>query len=340
MSDLKKKFLDMLFEPEDETVEEGPIKDIDSNPKQKKNVSNKNIPNAKDVLYGKQNVNNSFRDIKNLVSSEDNKHKEDDVKFSYELKQNISPIFGNILDQDYSKRSISEIEKQKATYSGSNEQYSGVIISPIFGYDSGKANSARGSLDSKPTFDDMSSDYRKQYDYRSEPAFEMPEESNQEAVQEAIQEAVSELSTREYSFPKDLGNDFGNTTDYEDITNRLNDLTKNDSELSSKIEEIQSIQDELRNEEEKNTEEEEEITPIEDYPDEIYEDDYSDQPSESEYYEPQEKTHSELVDSFAKLLDLDDDTTTTHDVSLFDYSDLNEDSDEKDFFDEIAKEDK
>lgn len=192
MSDIKKKFLDILFEQETEEIEaEAPLVDVKVEKKEevKHNEKKESIksPNVKDVLYGKQDKPSSFIDYFEVPKRE--KPVDTVNEAPYEMRDNVSPIFGPITQKEKKKKTATEKEIQKAV-SSATQEYTGIVISPIYGYDTSKANDARKQLLNKPQKIEDTGDYLYDFD---EPAFEIPEDMT-ETIKEAIQEAVVELN--------------------------------------------------------------------------------------------------------------------------------------------------
>lgn len=200
MSDITKKFLDILFEPEAEEVEaEAPLKDIKENNKDIKNISKQQTksPNVKDVLYGKQNKPSSFIDYFEVPKTE--KKVVEETSETYEMREKISPIFGPITQKEKKKKQVPEKDIQKAV-TVSTSEYTGIVISPIFGYDVAKANDARKTLNDKSSTieeENIVTDPSEDLFSDKEPAFEIPEDMK-ETIHEAIQEAVVELNAVPY----------------------------------------------------------------------------------------------------------------------------------------------
>lgn len=200
MSDITKKFLDILFEPEAEEIEaEAPLKDVKENNKDIKNISKQQTksPNVKDVLYGKQNKPSSFIDYFEVPKTE--KKVVEETSETYEMREKISPIFGPITQKEKKKKQVPEKDIQKAVTVSTNE-YTGIVISPIFGYDVAKANDARKTLNDKSSTieeENIVTDPSEDLFSDKEPAFEIPEDMK-ETIHEAIQEAVVELNAVPY----------------------------------------------------------------------------------------------------------------------------------------------
>lgn len=150
-SDFKKKFLDILFEPEEPEV----TKESTISPQPQPQV--KTI-DAKEILYQEKPKNSSFINLEEKSSKKKEEVKPQEIKKSeevkpklirdddknYVIKDNVSPIFG-MLEQ---KKPESKIVKKdlKSTINPSkytSNEYIGGIISPIFGYDTEEADKAR-----------------------------------------------------------------------------------------------------------------------------------------------------------------------------------------------------
>ena len=148
MSDFKQKIMDILFE-DDGTEEVAPEASNTQNEKKKASSVR-----AKDILYDKNNSHQTF--IEYLSDDLKQKDKEEKVINKKEIKEkeesyhsieNVSPIFGSVNGKpeikDMPKKDV--VEEHPAFYSSG--EFTGIVISPIFGYDSIKANEARKSLD-------------------------------------------------------------------------------------------------------------------------------------------------------------------------------------------------
>lgn len=309
MNELTKKVLDMLFEPEkDEVTEEGPIKDI-STSKQKTNPLK-----AKDLLYGKPSDRKPFLDYEDKQQQ----YKKEETNI-YVKQGNVSPIFGEIRTNDRTKDVPSDLDRQRAT-TITNSDYQNIIISPIYGYDSTKANSARGTLKGENQ-NNLVSDYRNDSYSYTEPGFEMPEDDTYESVKEAVEEAVTELSS---SYNQDHSEIFeDDLTIYDTMENKLDDMI-----------------------EETGFTEEHDFTNINDTIDNANRVIEENKKRESEYYKPELRTHSELVDDYTKILETGEipvikqnkTNKSNESISLFDFDDLNND-DGKDIFDELIGDD-
>lgn len=140
---IKKKFLDILFEPDDE--EEKKVQ------KSNTSVNNDNAPlKATDLLYGKKTSKSSaFINLADEVNKEDNTEdvSNSEEKPFYTSSPNLSPIFGNI-DSNKKKKTFSTNGAVDFAYTDKpNGNYLDMVMSPIYGYDTNSANEARSKLD-------------------------------------------------------------------------------------------------------------------------------------------------------------------------------------------------
>lgn len=130
--DIKKKFLDILFETEDdeeEVVVDEPLKDV--------KLEEKTTPlKASDLLYNrKQSI--SFL---NIEKKEETKTPEK-PRETYNVKPNLSPMFGIVdnLKDDEVEEIVPVEEEKPVNMTGplkkTHDSYLGTIISPIYGYD-------------------------------------------------------------------------------------------------------------------------------------------------------------------------------------------------------------
>ena len=157
-NDLKKKFLDILFEPEEEDiVEESPMSEVNRTKVSHEKKTNEEVkvskaPKANDILYGDgaKEANKAFINYKESTRQtipETPKYvKEEkvaDLSETYELKRHISPIFGET-EEKVTGRKEEVIKKPVAPMPSMNKgDYTNVVLSPIFGYDSASADKAR-----------------------------------------------------------------------------------------------------------------------------------------------------------------------------------------------------
>jgi len=133
--DIKKKFLDILFEPEPEPEKQGkvivkaPLQDISA----KKEVNEVKEPVVQVKKTPFINLNEEKKEDVNIECSD---VKEKPNK-SYEYTQNISPIFGVI--EEPHKKTSTKIYTDDSQTSKPSSSYLGTIISPIYGYDANKS---------------------------------------------------------------------------------------------------------------------------------------------------------------------------------------------------------
>ena len=131
MTDIKKKFIDILFEP-DEEPEEEIVRPVKNKEKPEKTTS---PIKAQDILYRKGG--SVFIDYNAMQESP--KKSEDKPLFEepYELSSHISPIFGPI--EDNSSKSETTIDGSGQTQIRKPaDSHLDIITSPIYGY--GKAD--------------------------------------------------------------------------------------------------------------------------------------------------------------------------------------------------------
>lgn len=133
--DIKKKFLDILFEPEPEPVKPGkvivkaPLQDISA--KKEVNEVKEPVVQVKKTPFinlkeeKKEEINIEYSDVKEKINK------------GYEYTQNISPIFGVI--EEPQKKTSTKIYTDDSQTSKPVTSYLGTIISPIYGYDANKS---------------------------------------------------------------------------------------------------------------------------------------------------------------------------------------------------------
>lgn len=134
MADIKKKFIDILFD--DDVDDRELAEESINNSREVKidyNTSKGDSPiKAKDILYRKSGS-SAFINLDDTAEQKDN---DDDAQEEYELSTQISPIFGPIKENNRdtlnSKKVVSETKINKPVYS-----HLDIITSPIYGYDSG-----------------------------------------------------------------------------------------------------------------------------------------------------------------------------------------------------------
>lgn len=157
MADLKKKFIDILFEddPEDQNLIDGSYEtnnykgSVDSPIK------------AKDVLY-KKSSSSAFINLDEKIDKDEFKI-EDITKEEYELSSQLSPIFGLIKENKKKDINVSKdlIDSQTNRPSDSHLD---IITSPIYGY----ASKENVEIESKEIhdekYDDLDNDINNDYD--------------------------------------------------------------------------------------------------------------------------------------------------------------------------------
>lgn len=131
-SDIKKKFIDILFEPEEEEeIEEQTVeKKVSRKPVKGDDVS----ISARDILYRKSGS-SAFIDLDETIkTAKENGEKTAD----YELTAQISPIFGLIKD---SNKVVSPAKSvNEALINKPEDSHLEIITSPIYGYGSKSAD--------------------------------------------------------------------------------------------------------------------------------------------------------------------------------------------------------
>ena len=343
MSDIKKRVLDLLFESDNEEVAiDAPLKDLTTNKKKESSTSLK----AKDVLYGNSEFNPSFIDYepKPIIKKAQKEEK-------YEMHSNISPIFGPLSEAKTAKAITSEIDTKKATESKTTNEYSGVVISPIYGYDSSKANSARGNL--KPDLEKIKNDL----DIFDDEPFDMQVDSFNETIKEAVQEAVIEFN------PVEKKDEF--TTDdvniYDTLENRLDDIMEKNHEgintiidsANNKIIEENNRQEEIENEPsiKKHSElvnnyatllETGEFPKVQDENVELKKEIVDETNNNKEINESFEDAQDKLETRKRKALksnETEQESNVNENISLFDFDDVVNDSKDNDIFDELIGDD-
>lgn len=128
MKDIKKKFLDILFEPTDdepEQVDEA-VEEVEKKP-----IKEESSVKAKDILYRKSEG-SAFIDLNDL-SKPTSSLKEEKNEENYEFASQISPIFGVLKE---SKRRPVKLEKESndSIVNKPEDSHLEIITSPIYGY--------------------------------------------------------------------------------------------------------------------------------------------------------------------------------------------------------------
>lgn len=219
MGDLKKKIIDILFEDDTPIIDEAPLTDVKPLKKEVKDTSDIKkeevkdtsirIPNAKEVLYGKKSKQSSFIDYLDTDDSRSTNNKELIKEEKYELRENVSPIFGPINQKERKRKSASEKEIQKAVVNNPPSEYVSVVISPIYGYDSDKANDARKVLEDKSDRKDNKMHEDMSLIFDDNAPFDMPIDDSEvkEIAREAVFESVVELHKNKDAFEDETSDD-------------------------------------------------------------------------------------------------------------------------------------
>ena len=124
MKDIKKKFLDILFEPIDEEIEE-----VKTQEEVKKPVKEESSIKAKDILY-KKSENSAFIDLNDLNKTSHVVEKKDN---DYEFASQISPIFG-VLKENKKRPIKTEKQTNETIVNKPEDSHLETITSPIYGY--------------------------------------------------------------------------------------------------------------------------------------------------------------------------------------------------------------
>ena len=137
--DLKKRFYDILFEPDDdEVVASGPLQDLRPVKKPKPEHTLK----ASDVLYKQpQQKTSAFIDyeekdikpygIENRQKDEPKPEKEEEEEEGYIHQPTISPIFGVLKERE---ETVKNVEVDDSLLKKPTDSHLGTVISPIYGY--------------------------------------------------------------------------------------------------------------------------------------------------------------------------------------------------------------
>ena len=152
---IKQRFLDILFEDEDDEEEV------------RKPSSKETRVKASDLLYGKKEVNEvtekkEEKIEKPIVKKESesafinydqkaSKEEKKDIKLEeiYVAQPALSPIFGNIEKENDKKKKDEVISVDYASIEKPGSNYLGTVLSPIYGYDTITANDVRSKLEKK-----------------------------------------------------------------------------------------------------------------------------------------------------------------------------------------------
>ena len=143
---IKQRFLDILFEDEDE--EEEIVKKV-------QNVKETPRVKASDILYAKKeekeikeekpkSSESAFINYSEKKVNEEKKiDKPDEI---YVAQPALSPIFGDLDKGNAKKKKAETISVDYASTEKPSSNYLGIVLSPIYGYDSVSANDARSKL--------------------------------------------------------------------------------------------------------------------------------------------------------------------------------------------------
>ncbi len=129
-NDIKKKFIDILFEPEEEEEE------IFEKPKMSEKPAKKqeNTVKAKDILYRKSEG-SAFINLYDTKKPEEKKSAEED-HIDYEFSSQISPIFGLIKENRPDLSNSLSASANETLLSKPDSSHLEIITSPFYGYGS------------------------------------------------------------------------------------------------------------------------------------------------------------------------------------------------------------
>ena len=134
MKDIKKKFLDILFETDDEEDEKetvvAPEPVVMKQPVKKEETSY----NAKDVLYRKSDQ-SAFINLEETIKTV-KENKTSATEEEYELSSQISPIFGLIKENKPTYKKPLDTDPDETLLSKPDDSHLEIITSPIYGYGS------------------------------------------------------------------------------------------------------------------------------------------------------------------------------------------------------------
>ena len=141
-SDIKKKFIDILFEPdEDEEYEDIQPDRIESKPLEKEDIT----ISAKDILYRKSG-HSAFIDLDAPLKKV---KEQNETSGDFEPSAQISPIFGVIKESkkvENVSRTVNEAQINKP-----EDSHLEIIISPIYGY--GTRDEKSAGKEEAPVYD-------------------------------------------------------------------------------------------------------------------------------------------------------------------------------------------
>lgn len=169
---LKQRFLDILFEDDDEEIIEEPKEKV---------VREAPRIKASDLLYGKKEnspliikdepkkevvkpkvektekvenkVNNTFINYGEKTVENKPKEVKEKVEEMYISQPALSPIFGNV-EKDKKKSKEEPISVDKAFVDKPNSNHLGIVLSPIYGYDSARYEEIKKEPVKKETYVD------------------------------------------------------------------------------------------------------------------------------------------------------------------------------------------
>ena len=145
-SSLKEKLLGIIFEPE--TDADAKTRNPSETPRLK----------AEDLLYDKnkdkkpevkENASGNRGTFINYTEAPQERREPEQNYGDYVSSQNISPIFGPLDNESRSKKSES-VNVDYASIEKPSSSHLGMVMSPIYGYDTKKANDERSRLQSGP----------------------------------------------------------------------------------------------------------------------------------------------------------------------------------------------
>lgn len=235
--DLKKKFLDILFEQDPEDEEYSEPKQVKEE-KRESVKENKNVPSAKEVLY-QDKKQSSFIDYEEAPKKKIEEVKKEkpavkkieqpavkDDDRDYVIKGNVSPIFGEIEEPRKEKKII---KSDKAAHINpsiySTKEFTGGVISPIFGYDSKEADKAREIFEVNRESADEIEDVVNDIDLYEEPISLFEEDFEEPYVDETVfDEEIKPLS--EYENTRSVKKETEDIEDLIDDTFEFDSLKK------------------------------------------------------------------------------------------------------------------
>ena len=126
MKDIKKRFIDILFEPDDEEEEEVFEEPVKAEPSKKETTG----ISAKDILYRKPEQ-SAFINLEETISTVKNTKSENSS--DYEFSSQISPIFGVLKDNSQNVVK-NEVDTNESFINKPEDSHLDIITSPIYGY--------------------------------------------------------------------------------------------------------------------------------------------------------------------------------------------------------------